>query len=93
MAGAHIEREARYEMTGVTAGERDKLILRLRQRHWSQARIAKAVGMTQVGVKHALDRLAGKPRTDQKIDVCDGCFRDVPANQMNRDGLCESCAE
>ena len=62
MSGQHIEREARYAQTGMTGLQRDQLIWELHRRRWSQAKIAKQVGMTQPAVKYALDRLAGKPR-------------------------------
>jgi hypothetical protein len=66
MAGGHIERTARYEQTGLSPVERDELILKLRGKGWTQAAIAARVGMTQVGIHHALNRLAGIPRKPSK---------------------------
>lgn len=54
MAGHHIEREARYEATGMTELQRDQLIVRLRRRGWTQARIAKELGMSQPAISHRL---------------------------------------
>lgn len=60
-AGQHIEREARYEQTGLTELQRDALIAQLRGRGWSQARIGRQLGMTQQAVSLICARLAGKP--------------------------------
>lgn len=92
MAGQHIEREARYAATGMTAPQRDKLIVQLRQKGWPQHKIATHLGMTQPAVKYALDRLAGKKRQRTNYEMCDGCGRSFPKDQVNRDGLCENCA-
>jgi hypothetical protein len=60
--GARVEGEARYEMTGLSPVERDELIVKLRNKGWSQAAIAQRLGMTQPGVLYALRRIAGIPR-------------------------------
>lgn len=66
MAGAHIEREARYAATGLSPVERDELIVKLRNKGWTQAKIAARLGMTQPGVLQALRRIAGIPRKPSK---------------------------
>jgi transcriptional regulator len=53
MAGQHIEREARYETTGLTTLQRDELILKLRRKGWTQTKIARYLGMTQPAVHYA----------------------------------------
>jgi hypothetical protein len=94
MAGAHQEREALYERTGLTALQRDKLIISLRRKGKTQEQIARATGLTQSGVHRAILRLAGKPRRPTaSLEPCEGCWADKPKNQLNRDGLCDSCAE
>jgi DNA-binding NarL/FixJ family response regulator len=93
MAGQHIEREARYEQTGMTGLQRDQLILRLRSRGYSQAKIAHHLGMTQQAISYALMRLAGKSRRYSTTEVCDGCQRSFPKEQINIDGFCAGCAE
>jgi hypothetical protein len=73
LAGAHMEREARYERDGLAPTERDALILKLRKKGWTQAAIGAHVGMTQVGVHHALNRLAGiRPKPRARVDDCAG---------------------
>ncbi len=94
MAGAHIEREWRYEQTGMTQLERDKLIVTLKRKGWTQAKIAHRLQMTQPAVCLALQRLAGKPRPPKvRYEMCEGCGRNRPKDQLNADYLCESCAE
>lgn len=93
MAGAHVEREHRYVATGMTPLERDALIWALRRKGWSQAKIAHRLGMTQPGIHYALVRLAGKQRPQtQGLDMCEGCWQDVPRDQLDRDGLCGQCS-
>lgn len=92
MAG-HIEREARASQTGMTTVQRDRLILQLRRRGLTQAEIGRRVGMTQPGVKFALDRLAGKAREQRRLDMCDGCWEEYYKDELNGDGLCAECAE
>ena len=46
----------------VSAEERDKIILTLRRRGWTYARIAKHVGMSENGVSASLTRIReGRP--------------------------------
>jgi transcriptional regulator len=88
---AAIEREARFTTSGLTQVERDQLITKLRGQGWTQDKIARYVGMTQPGVKNALDRLAGKPkRVNTKLEVCDGCGIKLPAEDLPW-GLCSTC--
>lgn len=89
--GQHIEREARYEATGLTDAQRDQMILELTRKKWSQHRIAKKLGLTQPAIHYALIRLSGGTRNRAKSGVCDLCWRDFPADQLNRDGLCSEC--
>lgn len=42
----------------IPAMERDRMILELRRRRWTHARIGRAVGMTESGVRRALRRIA-----------------------------------
>lgn len=91
MAGAHIEREARFAATGMNTVQRDELILQLRQKGWAQHKIAKQLQMSQPAVKYALDRIAGKQRKRTNYAMCEGCGRNFPKDQVNRDGLCEAC--
>jgi hypothetical protein len=93
MAGAHIADEARFEATGLTAGERDRLIVELRRRGYSQAKIGHRLGMSQQAIHLALDRLAGKTRRAPAASgvECAFCGRQVPQNQINADGYCETC--
>jgi len=81
MAGQHIEREARYETTGLTTLQRDEVILKLRRKGWTQTKIARYLGMTQPAVHYALLRLAGKKRrTAPRVDDDeDEWYADVPA--------------
>jgi hypothetical protein len=92
MAGAHIEREARYETTGLTALERDRLIVALRSKGWTQARTGRYLGMTQPAIHYALERLAGKSRRGSRTDMCEGCWETFRIDPLNRDGLCPDCA-
>jgi DNA-binding transcriptional regulator LsrR (DeoR family) len=92
MAGQHIEREARYATTGATDSQRDELIWKLHQQGWKQRQIANHVGLTQPGVKHAIDRLMGKKRIQTKYNVCDGCYLTFPADQLT-EGLCTECED
>jgi hypothetical protein len=94
MAGARIPDEDTYERDGMTAPQRDRLIMSLRRKGYSQAKIAARLHMTQPGVKYAIDRISGKARRPSvPMDMCEGCWADKPRNQLNVDGLCEACAE
>jgi predicted ArsR family transcriptional regulator len=87
----HIEREALAAATGMTSLERDQTILRMRRKGFTQTQIANHLGCSQPAIKYALDRLAGKKRNRTTYDMCEGCGRNVPKDQLNRDGLCEAC--
>jgi hypothetical protein len=94
MAGAHVPQEDLYERTGLTAPERDKLILALRRKGKTQHQIARATGLTQSGVHRAITRLAGKPRrATASLEPCEQCWDEMPKSQLNHDGLCQGCAE
>jgi hypothetical protein len=94
MAGARIPREDLYERTGLTAPQRDQLILALRRKGKTQEQIARATGLTQSGVHRAILRLSGKPRRPTaSLEPCEGCWDEMPKNQLNGDGLCPACAE
>jgi hypothetical protein len=41
----------------IPAPERDRMILQLRRRGWTHARIGKVVGMSESGVRRALERI------------------------------------
>lgn len=90
MPGQHIDRGGRAEKTGVTEAQRDQLILRMHGANWSQRKIAKALGMTQPGVKYAIDRLTNKQRVQVKRDICDDCGQSWPKNDIV-EGLCPEC--
>ncbi len=47
-----------YYYDGLTAAERDALIIKRRRKGWSQVKIARRLGMTQQGVSKALNRTA-----------------------------------
>jgi transcriptional regulator with GAF, ATPase, and Fis domain len=83
MSDQRIEREARFEQTGITGLQRDKIILDLKRRRWSEAKIAKAVGMTPAAVHYALKRLTGKPRprAREEVDEMEVPTPDVPEEQ------------
>lgn len=49
------ERPGRFY--ALPAAERDKLIVELRQRGWTNARIGKRVSMTESGVRRACERI------------------------------------
>ncbi len=93
MGGAHVERESRYEATGMTESERNQLIWTLSRRGWTQAKIAARVGVTQQGVSYALQRMMGKPPRSVRYEMCDACGLNFPRNQIDGWGLCPSCAE
>jgi IS30 family transposase len=41
----------------LTAPERDRQIVQLRQRGWTYAKIGRAVGMTESGVRRSIERI------------------------------------
>ena len=43
----------------IPAQERDRRIVELKRRGWTLKKIAKQVGMTESGIRHALTRIAG----------------------------------
>jgi IS30 family transposase len=90
MAGQHIDRNARAEMTGMTDTTRDAMILRLHGAHWSQRKIARHLGMSQPGVLQAIKRLTGKERIQIKYAACDECGLNFPRTQIE-EGLCLKC--
>jgi DNA-binding NarL/FixJ family response regulator len=52
---------------GLTAPQRDELILRLLARGYSQAQIARRIGYTQQGISKAIRRIrAGRPGRDPR---------------------------
>lgn len=58
---------AAERMYGLPAGERDRLVVVLRARGWSLARIAARVGMSRSGVLRALERIdRGDPGVDRR---------------------------
>ena len=91
MAGQKIDREARFALTGMTGVQRDQFVWDARHRGLSYAQIGAQLGMAKSAVKYIFDRLNGHPRQTTPMDVCDGCWRDLPKAQLNRDGLCEEC--
>lgn len=93
MAGAHIEREALAEQTGLTTAERDRLIAELYRKGWSQHKIGARLGISQPGVHYALKRLAGQPRTQTRYRVCQGCGGTVTIDELGPSGLCDFCEE
>jgi transcriptional regulator with GAF, ATPase, and Fis domain len=91
--GQHIEREARYSTTGLSPVERDELIRTLANKGWNQSRIARKLGMTQPGVKYAIQRLQGQARNRAKYRMCGGwCGENFAMDQLNSDGFCSECA-
>lgn len=91
MGGQHIERQARYEQSGVTTAERDRIIAALHNRGYSQRQIAKHLGITQPAVHYRLLHLAGKERNRARYDMCDSCGENVEKTELNADGLCPEC--
>jgi IS30 family transposase len=52
---------------GLTAGERDELIVKLHRKGFSQAKIAHRLGLTQQAISKALRRIAeGRPGRDPR---------------------------
>ena len=92
MAGAHDERESVAARTGMSTKQRDTLIWTMHHQGKSQRQIAAAVGMTQPGVLHAINRLSGKTRIQSKYVPCECCGDNFPANQLI-DGRCARCEE
>lgn len=85
--GQHIERESRFEATGLTPAQRAAYVKRLSAAGWSVRRIAKAVKMSPTGVQYIL-----KPRSELvRYVMCEGCWGTVPAKALNADGLCSDC--
>ena len=73
MSGHHIPREQLYEETGMTALQRDRLIMKRHRQGWTQSRIAKELGMTQPAISLAVARLTGKAKPKKKrVDFDDG---------------------
>jgi IS30 family transposase len=54
----HRQTVGYYDATGLTAPQRDELIVRLRRKGYSYRKIGKAVGMSPQGVLQALRRMA-----------------------------------
>jgi IS30 family transposase len=50
--------DATYDATGLTAPQRDELIVRLRRKGYTYRKIGRAVGMSPQGVLQALRRMA-----------------------------------
>jgi IS30 family transposase len=74
----------------MTEGERDEMILRLHDAHWSQRKIARHLGMSQPAVLQSIKRLTGIRRVQIRWAVCDGCGANFPKDQIT-DGLCPEC--
>jgi transcriptional regulator len=59
-----------YYYDDMVAPKRDALIVRLRRKGWSQAKIARRLGHTQQGVSKALQRIAeGRLGRDPRADL------------------------
>lgn len=50
-----MDRKGRFY--AIPAQERDREIVELKRRGWSNVKIARAVGMTESGVRHACQRI------------------------------------
>lgn len=85
-----VEREARYTISGLTGLERDRLIVTLRAKGWSQAKIGKYVGVTQQAVCYTLARESGKKRVSTRLEPCDGCGNRFPSKELEY-GMCAQC--
>jgi hypothetical protein len=56
-----------YDVSGLSSDERDRLIVSLKRKGWSAARIAGRVGMSKGGVQFALERITdGRPGRDPR---------------------------
>jgi hypothetical protein len=94
MAGAHMDREGRYNRDQLSPVQRDNLILKLKDAGWSQTQIGTYLGMTQAGISHALKRLQGIPRIRSRYRFCGGpCGDNFRIDQLNTEGLCSKCAK
>jgi hypothetical protein len=93
MAGQHIEREARFEQTGISPAQRETYVWEQHNRGVSYEKIGKRLGMSKSAVKYIFDRLSGHPRQPATAsDMCQGCWSDFPKSKLNAAGLCDACA-
>lgn len=88
MAGQHIEREARYEATGMTTEQRKQRIAELHAQRWTQRRIAAELNISQPAVCKAIQRLEGRRPEPAKYGMCVNCWDD---GRLNREKLCAEC--
>jgi hypothetical protein len=97
MTRQNIDRQDRADNTGLTELQRDAIILQMHRRGATQRAIAKKVGMSNSGIKYAIDRLTGKVRGVQvKYEPCDGCWNDFPRDELKNQhgqfvGFCKNC--
>jgi hypothetical protein len=93
MPRGRIDREDRYEATGMTTMQREQVIARLHKKGLSQHKIAAKLGITQPAVHYTLLKLSGQQRNRAKYDICDWCDKNVPKGALDANGCCEECAE
>jgi len=94
MAGQKMEREARFEATGLTPAQRLEYVRRRVNAGWSERQIARALGVCPATAHHLVHEVrTGQKRVSIRQAMCEGCWEDFPAKQLNRDGLCPDCAQ
>ena len=92
MAGQRIDREERYEKTGLTTQARKELVAGLRKQGWTERRIAKHLGVAPSNVHYILAELAGKPRIQARTEMCENCGENFPAKELDpNSGYCQEC--
>jgi rRNA maturation endonuclease Nob1 len=91
MGGQRIDREERYERTGLTSEARKKLMVKLRSQGYTLQAIADHFGVAVSNVHYTLAAADGRPRVQVRKKFCEGCWQDVPAKEFGPTGLCREC--
>lgn len=91
MAGQRIDREDRYENTGLTVQARNAQIIKLHKQGWTERAIAKHFGIAPSNAHYIIAAAAGKPRNQAKYGMCEGCWEDFPASQLDKNEHCTDC--
>jgi transcriptional regulator with XRE-family HTH domain len=89
--GQHIEREARYEATGLSPAQRKEYVRQLMNRGWSERQIASRLGIGASTAHYICAELKGRPRQSVSLRMCEGCWGDFPKDQLGPTGLCPEC--
>lgn len=74
-----------------TPAQINQRILALRQQGLTLTEIGRRVGLGTSTVKYRLDALGGKRRVSVSRKMCEGCWDDFPADQLDHNGLCPAC--